>query len=806
MNKETARFYKEKMKWVIMNSNDKKEPLHKGWQNFTLDTDVNIKEGLNLSVITGKVSNIIVVDVDNKIPTEKKWQKISKSTGVKDWYKLLDKFNNGNDILTLKATTPSGGYHYFFNYNDNVKHINNSVQAILNDKNEHIAIDIRTNKGQILIEPSKLIIDDKIKEYKFNDINIKPIDMPEWLINEITKVQFKEVKKNNKYKKDNNDTITTLELEINNEITNENERQINDLLDLIGNKYDYYKEWFIVGNALKKLNNNLFNVFHQWSKNSTEKYKSEKDCKALWDDVGNYVYTIGTLIYWAKQENKELYAQWCIKYKPISISITYSGLESDIATYIISKYLKLNYISVDIQQKIFFYFNGNRWIEDKNYMKIYNFIKYNFINEIEDIRFKLMNELKTKQENDENFINSKECKSLSGKIDGLFKIIKKVKGKPTFIEDIIKIIAREVYDKDFYNNLNENREIIGFNDGIYDLKLKQFRQGKYNDYCSFSVGYNFPTSYNSNKNELIQFLNQVFPNKDVREYTLQQIAQMLCGNNFGEIIHTHTGIGKNGKSKMTDLLKYTFGDYYYEVPINMLTKNNKLTYNKPDPTLANLKGIRCMIGSEPNEGEEINDALIKKIGSQEEQQYRMLYSNITNVLKYQCKCHIFCNDKLKINGTDDAIVRRMRVIPYESIFREDNIDEKNNIYKVDYSIQKTLFKNRENFMLMLLNLFNYNYEYSMPDIIKEKSKDYIEENNNLKEFIDETIIYTNDDNDILTLNDIWQEYKTYKDYEIKDRKIFYKRVVKCIDRKLYDRKKINNKEYKKLYTGIKLNL
>jgi phage/plasmid-associated DNA primase len=98
--------------------------------------------------------------------------------------------------------------------------------------------------------------------------------------------------------------------------------------------------------------------------------------------------------------------------------------------------------------------------------------------------------------------------------------------------------------------------------------------------------------------------------------------------------------------------------------------------------MSKLKGVRYAMSNEPKDGASFNDQLIKNLGSQESLQYRMLYSNNPVELNIQLKLNIYCNNKLKFNGEDQGIGRRMCVVDYISKF-DKVVDESNHIYLID---------------------------------------------------------------------------------------------------------------------------
>ena len=81
-----------------------KIPLHKDWANKYQ----TVKPKGNYGVLTGKINNIIIVDID------------IKDNGLEKWNELIE-LHDEPDTYTIE--TGSGGFHYYFNYNDVIKNI-----------------------------------------------------------------------------------------------------------------------------------------------------------------------------------------------------------------------------------------------------------------------------------------------------------------------------------------------------------------------------------------------------------------------------------------------------------------------------------------------------------------------------------------------------------------------------------------------------------------------------------------------------------------------------------------------------------
>ncbi len=184
--------------------------------------DNNTSKGLNLGIVTGKTNNILVVDLDCH-----KWNKDHK------FYKYL----NLEELINLTYTvkTPNGGYHLYFNYDEEIKQTQNSEYNI----------DIRSDGGYIVSAGS--CINGKYYEVINNSIIA---DIPQNLKNFIIKyiISIKTAKN----KTNNNNMINESKSILNNILTND---KIKDIIYKLDNKYWVgYKNFLLFTSFMKTLN------------------------------------------------------------------------------------------------------------------------------------------------------------------------------------------------------------------------------------------------------------------------------------------------------------------------------------------------------------------------------------------------------------------------------------------------------------------------------------------------------------------------------------------------------------------------
>jgi hypothetical protein len=198
----------------------------------------------------------------------------------------------------------------------------------------------------------------------------------------------------------------------------------------------------------------------------------------------------------------------------------------------------------------------------------------------------------------------------NNKINFVNKIINSFKNTQ-FKSDILfemKKLFRST-DEKFESKLNTNPTLLGFNNGVFDFDKMEFRKSLKEDFISMSVGYNYLPDKSEYYNELIQFLEDIQPNTDDRNYILKLLSLSLVADNTQELLHVFSGVDTIGLNRLLGLIKLTFGDYFEMITSATLAK--KQSMRRTD--LLVLKNKRIVIASKPEPNQKLNSSVIKQL-------------------------------------------------------------------------------------------------------------------------------------------------------------------------------------------------
>lgn len=238
-------------KFIINLNNDSKIPLIKNWNIPPYNKDIT---GNNYSILTGAVNDILVVDVDlleNKTLNNYYWEGLIKEHGKPK---------------TLTVRTPTGGYHYYFKYDPEIK---TTISLKVNGKNTSIDIinESRDKKPLNVVGAGSKINDIPYKIIKDRQIS----SMPKWLKEYI--VGHQKIINDEKISKIYNKKDTLFKL---NKVFNIKDNDINNILNVLnGDWLNDFRKWAIVTNILKGLDK--YELWDTWSAKSPKYNKIKND-------------------------------------------------------------------------------------------------------------------------------------------------------------------------------------------------------------------------------------------------------------------------------------------------------------------------------------------------------------------------------------------------------------------------------------------------------------------------------------------------------------------------------------------------
>jgi putative DNA primase/helicase len=150
------------------------------------------------------------------------------------------------------------------------------------------------------------------------------------------------------------------------------------------------------------------------------------------------------------------------------------------------------------------------------------------------------------------------------------------------------------------------------------------------------------------------------------------IGYGLTGMTREQCLFVLHGGGSNGKSTFLEALQALLGDYAQSTPSASLLDKNR--HDGIPNDIARLRGARLITAVEIGEGKRLNEELVKRLTGQDTLTGRFLFAEFFD-FRAEFKLFIACNHLPTIRGTDHAIWRRIRLIPFTVTIPDDEQDK-----------------------------------------------------------------------------------------------------------------------------------
>ena len=532
----------------------------------------------------------------------------------------------------------------------------------------------------------------------------------------------------------------------------ENLEHVCKLVDILSDeRATNYIDWISVGWCLRNIDHRLLEKWVEFSKRSPK--FEDGECEKRWNYMRDDGLGMGTLNMWAKKDNPEKYVE--IMKHDISNLIYTSRNEThyDIAR-VVHFMFKHDFVCASIKCNFWYHYENSRWVACDSGHKLNGKLSTDVFKRYSSAAAEYHAKASATESETEQSIFSEIGKKLAG-------IATKLKNGP-FKENVMRECRNLFYVDKFDEKLDSKCHLVGFNNGVYDLEVKEFREGRPEDYISFTTGCNYIEYDKTNHyaQQMQGFLSSVITKDHIREYLLLLLSSFLNGNIREERFHIWTGSGSNGKSKIIDLFEQSFGDYCCKFPVTLLTQKRAAS-NAANSELARAKGKRFAVLQEPSEDEKLNVGLMKELSGGDKIMARALFKEAFE-FKPQFKMVLTCNHLPNVPSDDGGTWRRIRLVEFTSKFVQDPDPEKPNEFPMDTELSTKFGDWKEHFMSLLIEYYG---KYTItgirePEEVLKCTKEYQKNNDYYLEFKDDKI----EDNEMgfLSVNDAFSTFKYWQ--------------------------------------------
>ena len=245
------------------------------------------------------------------------------------------------------------------------------------------------------------------------------------------------------------------------------------------------------------------------------------------------------------------------------------------------------------------------------------------------------------------------------------------------------------------------------------------------------------------------FLEQVTGNDlALQDYLQRVVGYCLTGSTQEHAMFFLYGTGSNGKSVFVNTLVTILGDYATNAPMETFMD----TRSDRHPTdLAGLRGARIVTATETEQGRRWNESRIKEITGGDRITARFMYKdNFTYPPTY--KLVMSGNHKPAIRNVDEAMRRRMHLIPFEVTIPKE---------KRDPQLQDKLLKERDGILAWSLQgcLQWQRLGLSPPQSVQDATSEYFEAEDAIGRWMEERCLLSTNANSLTTelFND-WKQW------------------------------------------------
>jgi putative DNA primase/helicase len=244
----------------------------------------------------------------------------------------------------------------------------------------------------------------------------------------------------------------------------------------------------------------------------------------------------------------------------------------------------------------------------------------------------------------------------------------KTSGSRRSVESMINLAESESGTPVTADRVDADPYLIGLHDEVFDLRKQRLTKTEQIITKRAAVRYDQKAICP----RWLQFLEEIFAGDEkLINYVQLAIGYSLTGRTDEQCLFFLYGTGANGKSVFLSTIRFLLGEYAVTAPPTVLLGKGA----QDNAAIARLHGARFAVASEVGEDSNFDEVTVKQLTGGDAVSCRHLYMDYFEYMP-QFKLWVGGNYKPKVRGTDYAIWRRLKLIPFNVTFPEDKRDPK----------------------------------------------------------------------------------------------------------------------------------
>lgn len=223
-----------------------------------------------------------------------------------------------------------------------------------------------------------------------------------------------------------------------------------------------------------------------------------------------------------------------------------------------------------------------------------------------------------------------------------------------------------------FDRLDSDPWLLSVSNGVVDLRTGTIKPHDRRDYVTKHAYTQFDPDAPCER--WIQFLCETFgEDRDLVAFIQKAIGYSLTGMTTEQVLFLCYGLGANGKSTMLGVFRLLMGEHATNADFSTFLASNKPAGHGPRGDLARLAGVRLVTSTEPDGAARFSESTIKSITGGDPITCAYKFQDEFSYVP-QFKLWLAANHKPRIRGTDHAIWRRIRLIPFLNIVTNPDKD------------------------------------------------------------------------------------------------------------------------------------